>query len=218
MRKLSLVTVAIFILCHSLCAQNTDSTYKKTDSTKTGRPLSAMDQYNKGEALLDKGDYANALPFYEAAVKINPAFAAAWNGMGVCFCRTDQPDLALEAYNKSLQINPRDITTLLGIPEVYEVQKKYDAALAAYQQILDTYPSYPDTYYARGRLYTYYIIDLEKGLSDMCKAYNLYSTMNSPYVKDAEKTIGYIYSKMKKAGNEDKFNSILIDNNISTSN
>jgi tetratricopeptide (TPR) repeat protein len=220
MRKLSLVTVAVFILCNTLYAQKADSTAKhsaKTDSTKQN-VSSAIIQYNQGEALLDKEDYTNALPYFEAAVKLNPSFATAWSEMGLCFCRTNQPDLALEAYNKSLKINPTDITTLLGVPEVYQSQKKYNEALAAYQQIMDTYPSYPDTYYARGRLYIYYLLDYEKGLTDMCKAYNLYSTMNSPYMSDAEKEIGYIYNQMKKTGNEDKFDKILTDNHIGTSN
>jgi tetratricopeptide (TPR) repeat protein len=210
-RKISLIISTSFILCSYLPARNAPTTFNFSAHSLAG-DVSAIDAYNKGEVLAKKGDFTNALPFYEAAVKIDPKFLPAWNRMGFCFYRTDQPDLALEAYTKTLEIDPKDITLLLNIPMVYESQKKYDAEIAAYQHIIDIYPSDPDTYYAQGKVYTYYKIDFENGLTDMCKAYNLYITMNSPHVPEAQKIIDYIYEKMKDNGREDVFFKILTDN------
>jgi tetratricopeptide (TPR) repeat protein len=210
-RKISLIILSSFILCSYLPVQNTSTTPNFSTKSLTGN-TSAIEQYNKGEAFLKKEDYANALPCYEAAVKIDPKFLPAWTKMGLCFYHTDQPDLALEAYNKSLEIDPKDFNSLMAMPTVYESQKKYDGAIDAYQNILDLYPSYPQVYYAQGRIYTYYKMDLRNGLIDMCKAYNLYTTMNSLSAEDAEKTIDYIYEKMKDNGQQDLFFKILSDN------
>jgi hypothetical protein len=51
----------------------------------------------------------------------------------------------------------------------------------------------------------------------MCKAYNLYIKMGSPYRTDAEKIMQLIYSELKKQGKEESFNKILKANNISNS-
>ena len=58
--------------------------------------------------------------------------------------------------------------------------------------------------------------DLEKGLDKMCKAYNLYVKINSPYRVDAQAIIQEAYQLMKVKGQEELFNKILKDNNIST--
>ena len=72
----------------------------------------------------------------------------------------------------------------------------------------------PEVYYGIGHIYTYYLNDYEKGLQNMCKAYNLYIKKKSPYRVDAEKIISTIYSEMKKQDKVDKFNEILKVNNI----
>jgi tetratricopeptide (TPR) repeat protein len=217
-KRISLIIPSAFILCSYLPARNTETTpnfrvsifHQRANCSLTGDE-SAIEQYNKGEVLLKKEDYTGALPFYEEAVKIDATFLPAWTRMGLCFYHTDQPDLAVEAYNKSLEIDSKNFTSLMGIPAVYESQKKYDAAIEAYQNILEIYPSYPEVYYARGRVYTYYKLDLKSGLIDMCRAYNLYTTMNSPSAQTAEKTIDYIYEKMKDNGQQDLFFKILSD-------
>ncbi len=60
------------------------------------------------------------------------------------------------------------------------------------------------------------ILDNEKALDNICKAYNLYVAQNSPYRTDAEKIIQSIYSDFKAKGKQDKFNEILKSNNISS--
>jgi len=193
------------------------SNNKETAHSFSSNPQ-AIDQYNMGVPLIDSGDYANSIPYFKKAVEIDPQFAFAWDNLGIAYRHTEQYDLALDAYKHSLAIDPTGHTPLQNIAIVYEYQKKYDEALKAYQNIINVYSDDPESYYGVGRIYTYFDVDLEKGLDNMCKAYNLYIKINSPYRVDAEKTIGYIYGEMKKAGKEDEFNKILKDNNISTTN
>ncbi|MFB3389754.1 hypothetical protein [Flavobacterium sp. LAR06] len=63
-------------------------------------------------------------------------------------------------------------------------------------------------------MYALHLNDPEKGLDNMCKAYNLYIEQKSPYRADAEKIIQMIYADLKKVGKEDTFDKILATNNI----
>ncbi|MDG2433581.1 hypothetical protein, partial [Flavobacterium sp.] len=65
-----------------------------------------------------------------------------------------------------------------------------------------------------GNVYALNLKEYEKGLDNMCKAYNLYVSQKSPYRTDAESIINMIYAELKKQGKETQFNQILKDNNI----
>ena len=132
-----------------------------------------------------------------------------------CNRRLGNLDAALDAYNKSLALDPNGKTPLQNIPVVYQFKKDYDKALEAYQKLLVVYPGDAEGYFGIGRMY---IIksDYEKGLDNMCKAYNIYTEINSPYRVDAQNIISSLYKAMKEKGQEELFNKILKDNHIST--
>ncbi|HXP52301.1 MAG TPA: tetratricopeptide repeat protein, partial [Bacteroidia bacterium] len=178
----------------------------------------AMSAYNQGAAYSEKEDYADAIPYYVKALQIDSVFAFAWDNLGLCYRHTGELDKALACYKKSLEVDSLGETPMQNMAVVYEYQKKYDDALAQYKKLAIYYPGNPEVFYGEGMIYTYYEVDLEKGLDNMCKAYVLYNQMGSPYRSDAEKAIAYIYAEMKKQNKGDKFNEILKANNITTTN
>ncbi len=183
----------------------------------SANPL-ALSAYNMGIEFLKQNEPENAIKQFEQAVKIDPRFVFAWDNLGVCRRKAGKLDEALDAYNKSLELDPKGVTPLHNIPVVYEYQKKYDEALAAYGRITSIYPDDPEAFYGKGRIYSMYKIDYEKALDNMCKAYNAYVLLQSPYRVDAEKNIQYIYSKMKAEGKESRFMEILKANKINAGN
>lgn len=176
----------------------------------------AIDQYNEGNKLLREEKYDKALPFFHKAVEIDPEFAFAWDNIGVSNRKLGNYDQAVSAYLRSLSLDPKGITALQNLPVVYELKKEYEKALERYYELGNIYPDNPEAYYGAGRIYIYYIVDLEKGLDNMCKAYNAYIKMSSPYRVDAQKNISYIYSQMKEQNKTEIFMKILKDNNIKT--
>ena len=176
----------------------------------------ALEQYNLGIDQLNKENFKDAIIYLNNAIEIDSTFAFAWDNLGLSYRKDGDYDDALQAYQKSLSLDPKGRMPLENIPVVYEYKKDYDNALKAYKNIATIYPDDPETFYGIGRVYIYGKNDLENGLDNMCKAYNIYIKTNSPYRTDAEKQIRYIYAEMKKNGKEDKFNSILKANNIST--
>lgn len=174
----------------------------------------AEEQYNKGLEYFKTDDFKKAMPYFEKAVKEDSTFAFAWDNLGICYRKLDNYDGAIYAYKKSLSIDPNGITPLQNIAVAYEYKKEYQQALKAYETLSELDSFNPEVYYGIGRVYAYYLKDNEKGLDNMCKAYNLYLKQKSPYRVDAENQISRMYLDMKKENKIDRFNEILQANSI----
>jgi tetratricopeptide (TPR) repeat protein len=190
------------------------SSNDKISEKSTSNDRLALKTYDEGVALLKKENYKDALAYFKKAVELDPEFAFAWDNVGICERKLDNYDAAIAAYNKSLAIDPKGKMPLQNLPYAYEFKKEYDNALKAIENLVAIYPNDPEAFYSAGRIYIFFKKDLEKGLDQMCKAYNLYVEQKSPYRSDAQQNIQYIYSEMKKQGKEEKFKEILKENKI----
>lgn len=174
----------------------------------------AKKMYSKGIRQSENGNYKRAITYFEKALKIDSLFAFAWDNIGICNRKLNNYDEAIYAYNKSLELDPLGLMPLQNIAVAYEYKKEYDKAIKAYQSLEELDSQNPEVYYGIGRVYAFFLNDFEKGLDNICKAYNLYIKIKSPYRTDAEKLINSIYTEMKKDGKTDKFDEILKENNI----
>ena len=175
----------------------------------------AMDFYSKGLKEAKKENYEKAVEYFGKAVKEDPEFAFAWDNLGVNYRRLNNFDKAIECYTKSLEIDPNGLMPLQNIAVAYQYKKEYSKAIEAYEKLAKIDKNNPEVYYGIGNVYASNLNDYEKGLDNMCKAYNLYIELKSPYRADAEQMINIIYTEMKKQGKEKEFNKILKANNIS---
>jgi len=64
----------------------------------------------KGEALLQEGNFGDALGFFEQALLLDQKNPELWNHKGVALRSMGRYDEAIECFNKSLEIEPRDKT------------------------------------------------------------------------------------------------------------
>lgn len=174
----------------------------------------ANEYYSKGLEESKKENLEKALQFFEKAVKEDSNFAFAWDNLGVIYRKLNKYDSAIEAYKKSIEIDPNGLMPLQNIAVVYQYKEEYQNAINAYKKLAEIDKNNPEIYYGIGNVYTTNLKDYEKGLENMCLAYNMYIEQKSPYRTDAEKIINIIYSEMKKQGKEEKFNQILKTHNI----
>ncbi len=65
---------------------------------------------NNGKDLLDKGNFEEALSFFEQALLLNQNDPELWNYKGVALRSMGRYEEALECFNRSLEIDPRDNT------------------------------------------------------------------------------------------------------------
>ncbi len=63
-----------------------------------------------GRNLIDKGNFEEALSFFEQALLLNQNDPELWNYKGVALRSMGRYDEALECFNRSLEIDPRDNT------------------------------------------------------------------------------------------------------------
>ena len=62
----------------------------------------------RGKDYLEKGEYENALGCFEQAILLNQNDSELWNFKAVSLRSMGRYDEAVECFNKSLEIDPRD--------------------------------------------------------------------------------------------------------------
>lgn len=190
-----------------------------SDNTTRQNSLSenkeALKFYYEALNVTPEDDYKKAISLYKKAVKIDPNFAFAYDNMGVCYRKINEYDKAIEAYENSLKIDPNGTMPLQNIAIAYQYKKQYGNAIKAYERLAQIVPDNPEVFYGMGHTYISYLEEYEKGLSNLCKAYNIYVKQKSPYRSDAEQLINVAYTEMKKRGKEALFMEILKEHHIS---
>jgi tetratricopeptide (TPR) repeat protein len=174
----------------------------------------ALDFYYKGIDASKAQEFDKAIDYFKRAVSIDSIFAFCWDNLGLAYRKSGNYEKAIKAYKTSIQIEPSGLMPRQNLAAVYEYKKEYENAIAAYEELASLDTKNPEVYYGKGRLYAVFLGDFEKGLSNMCIAYNLYTEMKSSYRADAEQMINFIFGKMKAAGNEKRFDEILKEYNI----
>ena len=66
------------------------------------------DLTKSGKKLLDAENYNDGVSFFDQALSQDPTNADLWNYKGIALRSLGRYDEALECYNKSLEIEPRD--------------------------------------------------------------------------------------------------------------
>ena len=62
----------------------------------------------KGKSLLEDGKFGDALGFFEQALLLNQDDPDLWNYKGITLRSLGRYEEAMECFNKSLEIDPRD--------------------------------------------------------------------------------------------------------------
>ena len=62
----------------------------------------------KGQSFLKDGKFNDALGFFEQALLLNPDDPDLWNHKGIALRSMGRYEEAMECFNKSLKIDPRD--------------------------------------------------------------------------------------------------------------
>lgn len=66
------------------------------------------DLVDKGNRFLEAGKFEEALGFFDQALLLNQSDPELWNHKGVTLRSMGRYDEAIECFNKSLELDPRD--------------------------------------------------------------------------------------------------------------
>lgn len=114
---------------------------KELQTAATAAPSDPGPRIQLGNLYFDAERYAEAVSWYEQALKIQPNDANVSTDLGVAYYYTDQPDKAIAQFEQSLKIDPKHTKTMLnmGIVKAFGKQDLTGAA-AAWQQVIATAP------------------------------------------------------------------------------
>ncbi len=89
---------------------------------------------------MNEGAPAEALKILDRVIGANPDFAEAWNKRATLYFMMKRDEASLKDIDKVLDLEPRHFGALAGRGMIYQRQKKFGAALAAYREALSLNP------------------------------------------------------------------------------
>lgn len=111
-------------------------------------PAEAITIYNSALEKTNSGDLPTAISEYQKAIRMYPYFIEAYNNMGEIYSIMGKSELAINTYNKALDIE-KNYKVLLNLGVEYYNSGNYDSALTYF---LDSIKRKPD--FLEGNYYT----------------------------------------------------------------
>ncbi len=122
-------------------------------SRASSDPKNAMPKIELGNLYFDAERYQDAARWYAAALALDESNADVSTDLGVSFYYLNQPDRALEQFDKSLKINPKHSKTLLNLGIVRAFGKQdLKGAAKAWEEVIAVAPKSPEGQAARRAL------------------------------------------------------------------
>ena len=116
-------------------------------------PSSPAPKIALGNLYFDAERYPEAAQWYEDALRSDAKNADVSTDLGVSYYYMNQPDKALAQFDKSLQIDPKHVKTLLNVGIVRAFGKQdLTGAAAAWEQVVALSPTSPEGQQAKRAL------------------------------------------------------------------
>ncbi|MDO9565190.1 MAG: tetratricopeptide repeat protein [Candidatus Desulfaltia sp.] len=98
---------------------------------------------NLGWAYYNKKEYDLAEKYYKDALKIEPKFAIALNGLGKTYLATGRISKAIATFEKAVKNSPNSAELYLDLADAYRLSREYKKALDAYNKVVEIAPDSP---------------------------------------------------------------------------
>jgi tetratricopeptide (TPR) repeat protein len=108
MRRYIVILVSLFIAAAVFAAGSSGGGGGSTGAKSTSAPAqpTAVDKYNAGYALWNKGKYADAAPYFAEAISMKSDYAEAYNMLGFCTRMAGDLPKAIGYYETALKLKP----------------------------------------------------------------------------------------------------------------
>ena len=80
----------------------------------------------------------------------NPKDGNAWIQLGHAYFDTDQPEKAIAAYNKALELLPGDVNVMTDLGVMYHQNKQHQKAIELFDQVLKLKPEHEQARFNKG--------------------------------------------------------------------
>jgi tetratricopeptide (TPR) repeat protein/predicted Ser/Thr protein kinase len=122
-----------------------DSLRAVASETFTAGSLEAARSYAQAQELMAAGKWREAVPVYQNALQLDPAFGRAYAGLAVCYLNLNQTEEARKYYEKAFSLIDRmtDREKHRTRGGYYLLVRNYAKAAEEYRALVENYPSDP---------------------------------------------------------------------------
>lgn len=135
----------------------------------------ALFQNNIAMDALRAGDYEKSFLYLRDSIATSPEIAASWVNLGVLYSRRKLPDYAIAAYQRALEVEPRNRSALANLELLYRSQGRTKLA-ATYARRIRQYQERNPYYHYYRALRSYENNEFRKSLSTLKHAIKLKGT------------------------------------------
>lgn len=114
-----------------------------------GAPVEEVSLF-RGNILQKSGRFTEALVQYDTALKVNKNLAAIWFQKGLCHNRMNQPNLAIECFQKAILFTPDDQHAYYHYGNSLYRAGKYEESIKYYDKALKYAPEYDEAWNNKG--------------------------------------------------------------------
>src|SRR5437660_2234444 len=140
-----IISVTVFLLgVHNSDAQVLTNSFKSNATTMAGL---SQDFYKYANNLFDKGQYQDAVFYYDKAITINPTNINALYNKALALDRLGKVNEAILSYDKVLTISPNDTDTLNNEGLDLTLLGRYNDSLSFFNKLLAINPVDTDALY-----------------------------------------------------------------------
>ena len=109
--------------------------------------------YRRAQLLAKMGRTKDALVELQDEIKLNPRIVKVWVEIGGIHARANDPDEAMKAYVKAMELDPQNSQAKVGAGYVNYLKRQFPSAIALYQAALALDRGNPDIYKKLGMAY-----------------------------------------------------------------
>ena len=153
------------------------------------------EDYREARILIQSGKEDRAIDKLENLIHVHPRHALAHNDLGYLYYNRGERIKALTHYEKAVELNPEDLTSMKNLADFYYVElKRIDEAIPLYEKVLSIHPMDGETLLILGNIH----VELEKFLD--AKAYYLKVLEIDPSNELASKMVEALKRRQQEAG------------------
>jgi protein O-mannosyl-transferase len=109
--------------------------------------------YNRGNYLIEKNKYDEAIRDFNKAIEVKPDYAEAYNNRGNLFSNANSNDAAMNDFNQAIELSPAYVDAYINRGNLFMKENRNDEAIRDFNKAIELKPDDAQAYNNRGYLY-----------------------------------------------------------------